>query len=289
MCNSPNCNHVKVMSVFRTDPTRTTSLRNRFSADLVRRFDVIIKEIMKLVEDENAFGIQTNAGRFEFSSDVQKTDAFMKWLREMQRKHILVLSDGASMQTIIDKAWTNKYIESAYQKGIANAGARLRGAGARVDERWMTQAFNRPIHADRVATIYMRTFRDLEGITKEMDRRISSTLALGLAEGRSPREIARLLRNDVEAIGVTRARTLARTEIVAAHADANLTAFQEAGVEGVEVEAEWSTAADPCPICEDLAGKTYTLEEARGMLPAHPNCRCAWTPKIVNGTGIELR
>jgi SPP1 gp7 family putative phage head morphogenesis protein len=289
MCNSPNCNHINANAMFRVDPTRTTALRQRFAAELVRRFNVIIKEIMRLVESENAFGLQTNAGRFQFDSDVQKTDAFMKWLREMQRKHILELGDGVPMQTIVDKAWTNKYIQSAYQKGIANAGARLRGGGARVSDKWMTEAFNRPIHADRVATIFLRTYRDLDGITKEMDRRISSTLALGLAEGRSPREVARLLRDQVEGIGITRARTLARTEIVAAHADANLTSFQEAGIEGVEVEAEWSTAADPCPICEDLAGKTYTLEEARGLLPAHPNCQCAWIPKVVNGSGIELR
>lgn len=296
MCNllvHTNCTHhieqLRAHSVFRTDPTRTTSLRQRFAAELVRRFEAIIKEIVKVVETENGFGLQTNAGRFQFDSNVQKTDAFMKWLREMQRKKILELSEGVTMQTIVDKAWTNKYIHSAYQKGIANAGARLRGGGARVSDKWMTEAFNRPIHADRVATIYLRAYRDLDGIAKEMDRRISSTLALGLAEGRSPREVARLLRKEVESIGITRARTLARTEIVAAHADANITAFQEAGIEGVEVEAEWATDGDPCPICADLAGKTYTLEEARGMLPAHPNCQCAWIPKVVNGTGIELR
>lgn len=297
MCNlkvHADCAHhiekLRANAVFRTDPSRTTTLRYKFAADLVRRFNAIIKEIMQLVERDNAFGLQTNAeGRFAFTSDVQKTDSFMKWLRQMQREKILEISEGADMQTIVDKAWTNKYIQSAYQKGIANAGGQLRKAGAKVGQRWETSAFNRPIHADRVATIYMRTFRDLEGITKEMDRRISRSLALGLAEGRSPREIARLLRKEVETIGITRARTLARTEVVAAQADANLTAFQEAGVEGVEVEAEWSTAADPCPICEDLAGKTYTLEEARGMLPAHPNCRCAWTPKVINGSGIELR
>lgn len=289
MCNSANCTHIQANSVFRVDPTRTTSLRQRFVAELVRRFKFIINEITQVVEKENGFGLVTNEGRFQFTSDVQKRDAFMRWLRDMERKKILELSDGAPMQTIVDKAWTNKYIQSAYQKGIANAGAALRGGGARVSNTWMTEAFNRPIHADRVATIYLRTYRDLDGITKEMDRRISSTLALGLAEGRGPREVARLLRREVEAIGITRARTLARTEIVAAHADANLTSFQEAGIEGVEVEAEWSTAADPCPICEELAGKTYSIEEARGMLPAHPNCRCAWTPKVINGSGIVLR
>jgi hypothetical protein len=40
------------------------------------------------------------------------------------------------------------------------------------------------------------------------------------------------------------------------------------------------TAGDDrvCPICEDLEGITYTVEEASSVIPAHPNCRCAFVP-----------
>lgn len=277
-----------VNATFRIDPTRTTVLRQRFETDLVRRFEVIKREITLVVEQNNELGLATNAGRFAFDKDVMKQDAFMRWLREQSRTGVLELKTG---ETIGNKKnpWTNKYITSAYQKGVANAAAKLRGAGAKVEEKWVSSAFLRPVHADRVAQIYTRSYRDLEGITKAMDQRISETLALGLAEGKSPREIARDLRREVDAIGITRARTLARTEIVAAHSEANLTAYEEAGVYGVEVEAELSTASDPCPECEALEGNEYTIAEARGLIPVHPNCRCAWTPKIVNGTGIELR
>lgn len=291
----PACARMHANATFRTDPTRTTLLRQRFEADLVRRFERLKELITEVVETENGFGVQTNtlgvrvnAGKFAFDRDQQKADAFMKWLRQQERAGILEIKEGEAVSSV-KRPWTNKYIQSAYQKGIANAGAKIRGAGATVEERWITSAFNRPVHADRVAQIYTRTYRDLDGITKEMDKRISQTLAIGLAEGRSPRDLARDLRREVDAIGITRARTLARTEIVAAHAEANLTAYQEAGVQGVDVEAEWSTAADPCPECEELQGREFTIEEARGLLPAHPNCRCAWTPKITNGTGIELR
>lgn len=284
----PACARMHANATFRTDPTRTTLLRQRFEADLVRRFEALKRLITEVVEVENGFNLVANAGRFAFDRDQQKADAFMKWLKSQERAGILEIKAGEAVGSV-KNPWTNKYIQSSYQKGIANAGAKLRGAGARVEERWITAAFNRPIHADRVAQIYTRTYRDLDGITKEMDKRISQTLALGLAEGRSPRDIARDLRREVDAIGITRARTLARTEIVAAHAEANLSAYEEAGAYGVEVDAEWSTAADPCPICEELQGKEYTIAEARSLLPAHPNCRCAWTPKITNGTGIELR
>lgn len=290
----PACARMHANSMFRIDPTRTTALRARFEADLARRFNAIKAAITQAVDVENGFGIvpelvvETNAGKFGFDRTQQKHDAFMKWLRTQTRTGVMELQEGESIGSK-KNPWTNKYITSAYQKGVANSAAKLRGAGARVDEKWVSSAFLRPIHADRVAQIYTRSYRDLDGITKAMDKRISETLALGLAEGRSPRDIARDLNREVDAIGITRARTLARTEIIAAHSEANLTAYEEAGVLGVEVEAELSTATDACPLCEELEGKEYTIAEARGIIPVHPNCRCAWTPKVTNGTGIELR
>lgn len=36
---------------------------------------------------------------------------------------------------------------------------------------------------------------------------------------------------------------------------------------------------DVCPICEDIADSgPYTLAEARGLIPAHPHCRCQFVP-----------
>jgi hypothetical protein len=44
----------------------------------------------------------------------------------------------------------------------------------------------------------------------------------------------------------------------------------------------WATAADDfvCPRCEALEDQVFTLETARGMLPLHPNCRCALYPLV---------
>jgi SPP1 gp7 family putative phage head morphogenesis protein len=111
-----------------------------------------------------------------------------------------------------------------------------------------------------------------------------------MAEGRSPLDIAEALVDRVERVGLTRARLIARTEVIGAHAEATLNAYEEAGVTGVEVEAEWTTAGDDrvCPECESMEGRSFTLAEARGMIPAHPNCRCAFLPKIVGGSGIVL-
>jgi hypothetical protein len=36
---------------------------------------------------------------------------------------------------------------------------------------------------------------------------------------------------------------------------------------------------DVCPICEDISeGGPYTINRARSLIPAHPNCRCTFVP-----------
>jgi SPP1 gp7 family putative phage head morphogenesis protein len=79
-----------------------------------------------------------------------------------------------------------------------------------------------------------------------------------------------------------RAMMLARTEIIRAYAEATLQEFRNWGVEGVSAKAEWSTAGDDrvCPKCAPMEGRIFTLDEASGLIPFHPNCRCAWIPWI---------
>jgi SPP1 gp7 family putative phage head morphogenesis protein len=46
---------------------------------------------------------------------------------------------------------------------------------------------------------------------------------------------------------------------------------------------ELVTAGDlrVCPMCQGLNGKVYTIKEARGLIPVHPQCRCAWVPVMM--------
>lgn len=221
----------------------------------------------------------------------------MTWLHEQEVANGLTVRPGATVRSSASNAWTATYVESAYQRGLNSAASKLRGAGASVSGRWVEAAFRRPIHADRLGIAYTRAFSELKGITDAMDQQISRVLAEGLSRGAGPLDIARgivdrvdLARGIVDRVdkAVTRARMLARTEVINAHAEASLNAYQEAGLSGVQVEAEWLTAADACPLCVELSEKTYTLEQARGKIPAHPNCRCAFAPLVRGGSGIEL-
>jgi SPP1 gp7 family putative phage head morphogenesis protein len=305
----------RAATVARHDPTGTQKVRISYEAQMVRRFRKlraeIITAIMKLdvlgLKGDNSLQAKLNtsmftrlfapdktfskdalpaAKAFAFSSSGDKVASFMQWLKESEQEGILGIKRGVSMASAAQASWQNTYIDSAYQKGIRDAYSYM---GMTAPGGSIVSAFNQPMHADRVGIIYTRAYNELTGVTDAMSQSISRVLAQGMADGRGARELASDLADRVDAIGITRARTLVRTEVISAHADGTLNSYEEAGVEGVEVLSEFSTAGDDqvCPDCEDLEGDEYTIDEARGVIPVHPNCRCAWLPVVQDAPAQE--
>jgi len=261
---------------------------------MVRRFRALKRSIRETIVDNDAFGLNVQAaaaGAFAFPRSSDKVSAFMQWLKQETKAGILQVRVGTPLQSAAQQSWQNIYLESAYQRGIAQAGQEMRGAGGTVSQRYINAAFNRPIHADAVGLIYTRAYGELEGVTAAMEQAISRTLARGMADGKGMMALARDLEDEVDSIGIVRARTIARTETISAHAEASLNSYEEAGIEGVDVEAEFSTAGDEqvCPECQDLEGKVMSLDDARGLIPIHPNCRCAYIPVIPDASSIDLQ
>ena len=270
------------------DPTRTTMLRRKFMADMTRRFKRLSKAIQVLVVDDDAFGLEGPAvlqvrQAWRFRTDAQKVKSYRQWLQQQVNAGILSPVDGIS-----GKPWTATYIESAYKKGglraytglraeeLANHPSLFKGGQAE----FMRTAFGQPEALHKIELLYERAFSELKGVTDVMGQQMSRTLSNGLAQGYGPYKIARELRKNVSNINNTRAKVIARTETIRAHAEGQLDAYEHLGVEEVGVMAEWSTAGDEmvCIECGELEGVVMTVKEARGLLPRHPNCRCCWIP-----------
>jgi SPP1 gp7 family putative phage head morphogenesis protein len=109
-------------------------------------------------------------------------------------------------------------------------------------------------------------------------------LSKGLSEGLNPRDIADNIVEQVNkgfgTVTKNRARIVARTEIINAHAQGTLSRFQQAGIQEVQGRSELITASDDrvCPRCLALEGQKFKLREARNIIPVHPMCRCSWIP-----------
>lgn len=226
-----------------------------------------------------------NAERFRFKTDADKVDAYRGWLKQQVDDKILSVGPGGDTE----KPWTEPYISSAYKKGVLRAYTDKHVGTAATEtlpfveggqKAFLDMSFNAPVGQNKLKLLSTRAFTELKGITAAMDQQMSRVLADGLANGHGAEVIARALNKEVDGIERKRARVIARTEVIRAHNEGQLDAFEAMNVEGVGVMAEWSTAHDGkvCPTCAPLEGVVLTIKEARGLLPRHPNCRCAWLP-----------
>lgn len=268
----------------RKDPSRTTVLRNQFAAEMRRRFQAVILELTSVLHRAGVTGVAI-PGEELYSTSTKRIEAFISWLRDMVDRHVLRVYQGPAMPGI-NKHWTDMYIQSAYRKGVTHAQMFLRDDDALTDDRpvqFTADLGANGVHADRVALLFTRTYNELVGVTDAMKQQMVRTLVEGVVTGLGFREIARNLSTDVTRIGKARGELIARTEVIRAYNEAALNEYEAAGLEEVEVLAEWLTAGDDrvCPRCAPMQGKVYTLAEAHGVLPLHPQCRCVWTPRVV--------
>jgi SPP1 gp7 family putative phage head morphogenesis protein len=213
-------------------------------------------------------------------------EQFRTWLNSQVATGIV-----QQTQSAMERQWWNRYVEAGYAKGAGRAFDDTRKpALQRLDfyagskQEFLRSAFGQPESVEKVKLLAGRVFTDLKGVTEAMGTQITRSLTDGLVQGQNPRVIARTIAKNVDTIGRTRARTIARTEIIRAHAEGQLDALVRLGVDKVGVMVEWHTAGDDrvCQLCLPLQGAVLTIKEARGTLPRHPNCRCAFVPANVD-------
>ena len=308
--------------LMKIDPSRTTMLRRQFERDIAARFFRLRAAVNELVKDLDVFGlveakpvtfnavepsnntapvpharpqtpgrttsstITANIDRqaWRFRTDDEKLTAFNRWFAGQ-------VKDGVLSVDAANKPWTSKYVESAYRKGVLRGyfDAKPKVMGRTPDfyegsqEQFLSTAFGRPERVSKVRLLGTRTYEELKGISGAMSQQMSRILAGGIANGRGAADIARDLSKSITSITRTRARVLARTEIIHAHAEGQLDSFEDLGIDEVGVQAEWSTAEDEkvCSRCEELEGVVMSVEDARELIPRHPGCRCAWVPADV--------
>jgi len=301
------------------DPSRTTKLRERFMAAMGRRVAEITREITKLVAEEDAFGLkpehrlnlrpsdrsspllsnqESDRGRidsspvridsspslhtrFRFLTDDRKLAEFQKWFQDMVDRKLLAVD-------VAGDPWTADYVHSAYRKGAMRTYTDLHKSdfakrsdfykGSRED--FLREAFLQPEAVSKLRLLATRSFEHLKTVQASMSGRVADILTEGMASGRGAYDIARRM-NKVISAERWKLNRIDRTEIIHAHAEGQLDSFERLGVKEVGVMAEWQTTATPCLMCGPMEGVVLKISEARGMIPRHPNCKCAWVPANV--------
>jgi len=137
-----------------------------------------------------------------------------------------------------------------------------------------------PDIVDKYAKAYVPNATKLlvKNITSADKKIISHYLKRAVDEGWPRTKFIAALRNSRLSFTIPRYRAerIWRTEKTRAQINGAMDRYKEAGIK----KAQFMAHPDACPICAILAGTEMPLDEARGKIPVHPNCRCGYIPVI---------
>ena len=283
------------------DPTRTLALRNRASTAVNGRFKKIATAIRKAVVTENVLGgsvveegvevNQVKKRKYTYEYVPLEDTEFTAFLEALILKELDLRDIGE-----YDKYWLNTYIGSGYEAGVKSSRSKLEkqattiaGAVGVGDLPFDSPLLN-PAHVERAALIYTRTFNKMKSIALDADppgnpsviNQLREVLTEGITNGNGPEVVARAMVKRVN-VGRSRARLIARTEIVNAHQTASLQEIRnvQESFGSIEVKALWEATLDgrERPEHHEWNGQVFTVEEAESR-KGEPNCRCSISPWI---------
>jgi SPP1 gp7 family putative phage head morphogenesis protein len=260
------------------DPTKTAALRRRYTQAMNRRFRDLAKEVRESFSN-GALTINQGAGPGEFDKPTmaQRVEAFKLWLDTAISATILEVAGRAIRD--FRRYWQDSFIRAAYIRGINDIEAALRVIDKLVAPIASIEVSLRTgLHAETLELMNARVFQGLKGITDDMAAKLSEIFSRSLIEGVGPKVIAKRIIDAISGISRRRAMVMARTEVIRVYTEARLNTMEQNGVPGVRADVELLTAGDSrvCSKCKSLEGRVYTIQEARGVIPVHPQCRCTW-------------
>lgn len=278
------------LTLLQVDPSRTTLLRRRFLREISNRIRTIQTAMHKWLVTDDELGLKPRPKlkllqrTYQFATNPAKVRAFRRWLQDQVDRGLLEVDNAG-------RPWASEYVESAYKKGMERAYVQANKAelAAPTDypfaasrEQFVRTAFFTAETLEKIELVSTRAWEGMKDISTSMGQQMNRILADGLANGYGPEKIARNMDNAIRKIDRTRARVIARTELIYAHAEGQLDGYKKLGIDTVTAEVEWMTAGDErvCDQCAGMEGQRYTVDEAHGLIPIHPNCRCAWRPVV---------
>lgn len=266
-----------------TDPTHTTTLRERYGQRLRGQLGHLNAAIREGIVSDDVFLLQNQSPEkpeeqepYDFPTFQGQIQAFMQWLSEQLEKGFLSVVTPEE----------NFFIREAYEKGSNDGDSKVAVDGPE-------PSMDLDPHESALQKLRKRNYRLLRNVTGDMAREIRDSLTEGLVAGDHSSEIAREITDRMDKVGKHRATLISRTEVINAYSEGSLTQFEQLDIEGVTIEAEILTAHDDdvCELCESIEDMgVFSLSEIRNATieingqvvnpkpPVHPQCRCTLLP-----------
>lgn len=133
------------------------------------------------------------------------------------------------------------------------------------------------VEAGKSTPAIARELRPIVGLHSQYAMAVANFQTELLAEGVSAQRAAARAATYAGRLHWRRTQTIARTETAYGLTEGQRQGYGQMGVTKLERVEDPATEDDDCA---DGNGKVYTLAEAEGVLPAHPNCEGTWVVAV---------
>ena len=288
----------------RKDPTQTAGIRRALRADLKRRFAQVTNRLRELLVDKGLFS--TGTGLLGMADSQLKV--FQHWFDAILQQ--MVLQDGAWLTPYLLRGHRQGvHRGERLTTGIVGAtqetASALLSVSAFMELQGMVEAISQHVMREMAQSLLRNTpqnvtFRRIsERIQEVGKKRVDAFASTIVVRAHANGTLDAFARLGVNQVGVLAESHLGKTGKIHALFDAprrtpsrrSRQARSPSTIRRREQEArrleetlsmvKVETAGDDrvCPICEDIEeGGPYDLDTARSLIPAHPNCRCAYIP-----------
>lgn len=258
----------KFSGLLRSDPTLTLTLRNKLAGDLTGRIGEVRDTIHQALDYSTGWPDKTKAGK------IKEMRRWLDWLVEEK---------VTRTQSPIDKFWAAKLVKDAHIKGVARSFDNInfmQGKESLYKKGYKDQYLNsvRMQYGESVKLLIGMCQERVRSITDDFKTQALEAVRKIIIQGGSDEEIKDAISEVAESIIKSKVERDMGDVIITSHAEGQLDGFEHLGVEQVGVRAEWVTAGDDrvCTMCKYHEGNVYRIDEARGLIPLHPRCRCCW-------------
>ena len=102
-------------------------------------------------------------------------------------------------------------------------------------------------------------------------------LSLGFEAGESIQQLTKRIEGYFTDSAPTRARMIARTEVISASNEGALHRYELEGI----AKSEFYPSPGACEVCVEIAQNPIMItKDSHGIIPVHVNCRCVFLPVV---------
>ena len=277
------------------DPTGQDHRERRAMADFKRRLTNIQRGLLSILDQQQYTVVTINAASLDINERVYRFELDEFIIRNIDAQ-IGDLIDSILLEGGPTQLWfLESYIKQAYQQGTAQSHANLavQSAEYAVTKPNLESILLSEPYRKRLGLIRARQFESMKGFAGALKDTLSRTLTEGMALGHNPRKVALAIQKRT-GVSLSRANTIARTEITTALRKARMDETEDANERlGIQTLEMHLSAFSPTTRIKHARrhGTLHTIQDQREWWSVDGNsvnCKCSTISVLVDDDGQPL-